>query len=355
MHLEHTPEAVRTLSRALARAARLGHPATGTEHLLFALLDAGTPTARALAPGVNDAGALMGTIAALDPPDWISGDDDVTEPDGDADRHVTAVLREAEWSAGSRARPAVPASPALWNCLRGALVHAEQTGVVTSSHFLVALLGLPHSRAVEALRLRRVDRDTVAAAIDRSIAEFDLSAVAPEATAVAILRRSGAFGHRTGLVTRWLSRMAGHGSPVLFAVRAEALRQAVRRGRSEVDSADLLLGVLSLDHLLVLAGRKLATAANTGAETLTAQGIDLCTLVRSAVVDPPEPLGESLPTNASARRALTKARLLATDQNAPEVGTAHLVSALLDEPDGPVAALLTAAGHDVPRLRDAVA
>jgi ATP-dependent Clp protease ATP-binding subunit ClpA len=266
------------------------------------------------------------------------------------------VLREAEWSAGSRARPAVPASPALWTCLRGALVHAEQAGVVTSSHFVVALLGLPHSRAVEALRLRRVDRDTVAAAIDRSIAESHLSAeIAPEATAVAILRRSGAFGHRTGLVTRWRSRMAGHGSPVLFALRAEAMRQAVRRGRSEVDSADLLLGVLSLDHLLVVAGRKLATAANTGAETLTAQGIDLCTLVRSAVVDPPEPLGESLPTNASARRALTKARLLATDQNAPEVGTAHLVAALLDEPDGPVAALLTAAGHDVPRLRDAVA
>lgn len=342
------------LSRALARAARLGHPTTGTEHLLFALLDAETPTAKALAPRLNDAGALMGTLAAQDPPDWISTDNaDPAAPAGkprttagmaadadtgasaDVEHLVAAVLREADWGRKKRAIAAAAATPALRACLSGAVVHAGGQ-VVTSSHFLAALLDLPGCRAVEALRLRRVDRAAVAAALDLS------AGTSPAAAAHDVLRRTGSFpGGLTGRLAKW---MRGSETPMLFGAAAEARRQALRRGRGEIDSADLLLGVLSLDRLLLQAGRDEGTPADTGAATLAAEGIVLSRLLAAAAVDPPQPFERPFPVHSSARQARTRARLIASDENAPEIGTAHLAAALLEEQNGPVAALLTAAG-----------
>ncbi|MGC4942549.1 Clp protease N-terminal domain-containing protein [Kribbella sp. DT2] len=341
MEIDHTTEAVRMLSRALARAARLGHPATGTEHLLFALLDAETPTAKALAPRLNDAGALMGTLAAQEPTDWISTDTveaavpGTTRPDAAQDRSTDAVLREADRLRKKREVAAPPATPALRACLRGATVHADGP-VVTSSHLLASLLDLPGCRAVEALRLRRVDRTTVATALDLS------AGTSPEAAAQDVLQRTGAFPSGfTGWLVQW---MRGRESSMLFGAAREAKRQAVRRGRAEVDSADLLLGVLSLDRLMLQAARGEATSSDTGAAVLAARGIDLGSLLPAATVNPPQPLEQSLPVHGSARRVRARAHLIAADENAREIGTAHLVAALLEEHDGPVGDLLTAAG-----------
>ncbi|GAB2570901.1 Clp protease N-terminal domain-containing protein [Kribbella endophytica] len=336
MEIDHTTEAVRMLSQALARSVRLGHPATGTEHLLFALLDAETPTAKALAPGSNDAGALMGTIAAFDPAEWISSDSVAGRPDAAADRIVSAVLREADSRRRKREVASTPATPALRECLRGALVHAAGP-VVTPSHFLLALLDLPGSRAAEALRLRGVDHDTVAAALDPA------AGTSPQEAAQDVLRRSGAHGHG---ITRWVvKRLKGRESPMLFGVGMEARRQAVRRGRAAVDSADLLLGVLSLERLVTQARCDQATAVDTGAAILAARGIQLETVLGAAVVDPPQPLGPTLPADGSAKRARLRTQLLASGENAPRIGTTHLVTALLEEQDGPVADLLAAAGY----------
>ena len=334
---EHTADAVRLLSRAMTRATRLHHTATGTEHLLFIMLHVGTPTARALAPGLRDAGKLMGTIAGVDP-HWISQDDEAAPPDVEADAVVTATLREAHWSARDRGRvPSAPPAPtpSLRACLRGALVHAG-AGPVTPAHLLLSLLDLRGSRAVEALRLRKVDRDAVIAAVAR------LREEPAEQPAVALLRKSGVFGGRAGLMTRRLS--SGYGSPVLLAVTAEAKRQAVRRGGSEVEPIDLLLGVLSLDRLVADTGRRLPGCST--ADVLRIHGVDLPGLM-SAVRVPPVPLGVSMPLGAAARRSLSAARLRVAD-----CGAKALVATLLD---GPLAPLLAAVGHDVPALRMALA
>lgn len=338
---EHTPDAVRLLSRALSRSARLGDPATGTEHLLFVMLHAGTPTARALAPGVSDAGTLMGTIVGTDP-HWVSRDDEAAPPDAEADAVVIATLREAHWSTRHRGRiPSAPPAPtpSLRACLRGALVHAGNQPV-TPAHLLLGLLDLRGSRAVEALRLRQVDRAAVIAAVAR------LREEPTEQPAVALLRKCGAFGDRVGLMTRWLS--SGYGSSVLLAVTAEAERQAVRRGSAEVEPVDLLLGVLSLDRLVADTGRRLPGG---GADVLRTHGVDLPGLM-PAVRVPPVPLGISVPQGAAARRTLTATRLRAADGGRASVEAEDLLVTLLDGPVGP---LLAAAGHDVPALRTALA
>jgi hypothetical protein len=338
---EHTPDAVRLLSRALARAARLGDPATGTDHLLFVMLQGGTPTARALAPSASGAGKLMGTIVGTSP-HWVSRDDEAAPPDAEADAFVTATLREAHWSTRHRGRirgALPPPTPSLLACLRGALVHAG-TDPVTPAHLLLGLLDLRASRADEALRLRQVDRDVVVAAAARAREE------PTEQPAVALLRKAGVFGDRPGLFTRWLS--SGYGSPVLPAVTVEAERQAVRRGAAEVEPVDLLLGVLSLERLVADTGRRLPGGA---ADVLRAHGVDLPGLV-SAVRVPPVPLGDSVPVSAEARRTLSAARLRVADGGRVSVDAEDLLVALLDGPVGP---LLADAGHDVPALRAALA
>ncbi len=341
---EHTTDAIKLLSRALARAARLDHAATATDHLLFVMLDSGSPTARALTSGPSDAGTLMGVIASLDPPHWVSQDDETAPPDAEADAVVAAALREAHWSTrdrGGRIRGVLPApTPALRTCLRAALVHAGEDPV-TPSHLLLGLLDVRDSRAAEALRLRRIDRDAVVAAVDPAGEEPS------EHPSVALLRRARVFGGRAGLISRWLN--SGYSSPVLAAVTGEAQRQAVRRGRSEVDPVDLLLGVLSLDRIVAHTGRRLPGGAT--ADALRTRGVDLPGLVPVVRV-PPEPFGVSVPMGAATRRSLTAARLRVADGGGTAVGVKDLVAALLDGPVGP---LLTAAGHDVPALRTAVA
>ncbi|MCS7480968.1 Clp protease N-terminal domain-containing protein [Umezawaea endophytica] len=339
---EHTTDAIKLLSRAQSRAARLDHGATGTEHLLFAMLDAGTPTARALAPGARDAGRLMGVIASLDPPHWVSEDDETASPDVEADAMVTAALREAHFCTRKRGRipgEPPPATPALRACLRGALVHAGPAPVLPS-HLLLGLLDLRGSRAVDALRLRRIDRDAVAAAVDPAREE---PAAHPS---VALLRKSGVFGGRTRFWMRWLS--SGFGSPVLMGVVAEATRQAVRRGGAEVEPVDLLLGVLSLDGLVEWSGDRLPD--RVAAEVLKAHGVDLPGLLPVVRV-PAVPLGESVPLGEQARRSLTAARLRVADRGSEAVGTGDLVVTLLDE----IGPLLAGAGHDVRALRAALA
>ena len=336
---EHTTDSIKLLSRAQSRAARLRHGATGTEHLLFAMLDAGTPTARALAPGLRDAGRLMGVIASLDPAHWVSEDDETAPPDEEADAIVTAALREAHFSTRKRGPgEPPPPTPALRACLRGASAHAG-ADPVRPAHLLLGLLDLRGSRAVEALRVRRVDRDAVAAAVDPAREETT------EHPSVALLRRSGVFGGRARLSMRWLS--SGYGSPVLMAVAAEAVRQAVRRGGAEAEPVDLLLGVLSLDRLVERSGERLPGRA---AEVLRAHGVDLPGLLPVVRV-PAVPLGKTVALGAEARRGLTAARLRAADGGAEVVGTEDLVVALLDGAVGP---LLTGSGHDVAALRAAL-
>ncbi|HEX6341468.1 Clp protease N-terminal domain-containing protein [Umezawaea sp.] len=339
---EPTTDATTLLSRALARAARLDHEVTATDHLLFVMLNAEASTARALTPGARDAGSLMGVIASLDPPHWVSADDETEPPEQEADALVTAALREAHYTTRKRGRivgQPPPPTPALRACLRRAFVHAG-TDPVLPSHLLLGLLDLRGSRAVEALRLRRIDADAVAAAVDPALDDPS------EPLSVAVLRKSGAFGGKPGLVMRWLS--SGVGSPVLTAVIAEASRQAVRRGGAEVEPVDLLLGLLSLDRLVEWSGHRLPDRA--ALEVLHAHGVDLpglLPLVRVA----PAPLGESVALGAEARRSVNAARLRVADRGASAVGTEDLVAVLLDGPVGP---LLADAGHDVTALRTAL-
>ncbi len=127
-----------------------------------------------------------------------------------------------------------------------------------------------------------------------------------------------------------------NGSPVLFAVSVEAVRQAVRCGRAAAEPVDLLLGVLALDRALSVAGRALPgslAAANDAAALIRRHGVRQDSLVSSLRRSRPRtvPDGDGrTQLSAAADRIMAVARLSAAEHGSPTVGTVHLLSALLD-------------------------
>lgn len=274
---------------------------------------------------------------------------------------VDAAWREARWRVGSGSRgPATGSSPALppmSGALRACLLlaigsaRAEGTISVRCRHVARALLDLPDTRAREALLLRQADLAAASAALDRLDASAPAETERPESRGVTLLRRAGTLGRSGNVLTRaltsWASGSTENGSPVLFAVSVEAMRQAVRCGRATVEPVDLLLGILALDRALYVAGRALPAgleSANSAPSLLRRHGVrqvSLFSLVSSASAAPPA--ADPRPTDgsdagrvrrsAAVERVTAKAELSAAEHRSPTVGTVHLLSALLDEPE----------------------
>lgn len=156
-----------------------------------------------------------------------------------------------------------------------------------------------------------------------------------------------------------------NGSPVLFAVNVEAVRQAVRCGRAVAEPVDLLLGILALDRALSVAGRSLPESlsdANSAAVLVRRHGVRQVALLSSALAAVPSEAvadGDRVLLSDAADRIMAVARLSAAEHGAPTVGTVHLLSALLDEPatdadagaGRAVVRLLAVGGVDVAALR----
>lgn len=143
--------------------------------------------------------------------------------------------------------------------------------------------------------------------------------------------------------TSWTAGAAQNGSPVLFAVSVEAVRQAVRCGRAAAEPVDLLLGVLALDRALSVAGRSLPgdlAAANSAAALLRRHGVRQAPLTLAAIASDPAPDVDAadiadatdVRLSAASHKVMAVAQLTAAEHRSPTVGTVHLLAALLDEP-----------------------
>ncbi|WP_329280179.1 hypothetical protein [Streptomyces sp. NBC_01451] len=386
---EFEPDVMDLLVETLRRAVRLELPAVGTDTLLGALVMGDTDAGAAIAPGMRKAGSLSGVISGRAGRGWVSDDEAHGEPvaaGAAADAtEIDAAWREARWRFGlgsrgsaSESNPVLPRTTGamracLWLAIRSA--RAEGTISVRCRHVARALLDLPDSRAREALLLQRLDTAAAAAALDGLDANAPAETEGPESRGVTLLRRAGTLGkdgnRLTRALTSWTSGSSVNGSPVLFAVSVEAVRQAVRSGRGAAEPVDLLLGVLALDRALSVAGRAVPgspAASNSAAALLRRHGVRQVSLVSSASAIPSGavPVGQgegegggSVRLSASADRIMALARLSAAEHGSPTVGTVHLLSALLDasatdadaEDAGTVVRLLAAGQVDVAALR----
>ncbi|MFJ1748330.1 Clp protease N-terminal domain-containing protein [Streptomyces sp. NPDC088116] len=347
-NIEIESDAMETLVQMLRRAARLEIRTVGTEHLLFALVRGDTEAGAALAPGGSgDAGALSGVVAAREDGVWVHHEDadDGAVPAVEDEIEVTAAWREAQWLAAANHSRSLPdgwdgwpePSAALRSCLLRALRLAREEGTpgVRCRHVARVLLDLPGSRAMEALRLRRVDLTAAATALDAQ-AVAEAGTPGPESRTVVLLRRAGLLGERGTWWVRgmasWMSRGSGDGTPVLLALRSEANRQAIRCGRREVEPVDLLLAIQGLDRALTVAGRALTedmAPANTAAALMRSHGVRPSALIAAATEAEPAPVSADVPYSPEAERVTAVARLLAAEHDSRAVGTVHLLAALL--------------------------
>jgi hypothetical protein len=379
---EFEPDVIDLLVETLRRAVRSELPVVGTDTLLGALVMGDTDAGAAIAPGMRKAGALSGVISGRAGRGWVSDDEVQGAPVAagvEADEaEVEAAWREARWRFGLGARGSAsesgPVLPGMTGAIRACLLlalgsaRAEGTVSVRCRHVARALLDLPDSRAREALALRELDPATAATALDGLDAGAPAQTEGPESRGVTLLRRAGTLGRSGNRLTRamtsWTSGTAVNGSPVLFAVNVEAVRQAVRCGRTAAEPVDLLLGILALDRALSVAGRSLPGSlsdANAAAALLRRHGVRQVSLVSSASTIPSAvvPSGAGVRLSTAADRTVALARLSAAEQGASTVGTVHLLSALLDESateadagaDRVVVRLLAAGQVDMPALR----
>jgi hypothetical protein len=375
---------VETLRLAVKR--ELAH--VGTDTLLGELVSGDTGAGAAIAPGMRKATSLSGLITAWAGRGWVSDDEAPRAPvgagtgedaDQDADgKEVDAAWREARWrvtlvsreSAADSGRVLPGMSGALRACLLLALrsARAEGTISVRCRHVARALLDLPDTRAREALLLQRLDVAAASTALDRLDASAPSETEGPESRGVTLLRRAGTLGKSGNRLTRaltsWTSQSTLNGSPVLFTVSVEAMRQAVRCGRAAVEPVDLLLGALALDRALWVAGRSLPGSleeANSAPALMRRHGVRQVSLVSSAsaILSAADPDSDDVRPSAAAERVIAMARLSAAEHGSPTVGTVHLLSVLLDEPatdtdagtGGMVVGLLTADQVAVAALR----
>lgn len=317
--MTHTPssQVVKVLAAAVRRAVRLEFGFVGTENLLISLIDTIGPgrklgttslTAHAMARGTDH---------------WPDDDGGVaSEPHPD----VTALMSAAHHHA--RVDTLLPVSHALEACLRAAVAQAGG-GVLTTTHLALALLSLDSGRVADLMLVHGVDVEATAEAVradaTRKYAEVE------EAPAVSLLRKAGALeGDSGGGYVRWLMRLVsrgrgGLGGPVLAVVRDEAERLAVA-ARRDVSSRDLVEAVLTVDHQLAVAGRRLKPEfESSGAAALREAGVE------------PAALPES---GGTVERALERAKLVAARRGDAVVGTWHLLVAVRDDPADPVAGVL---------------
>lgn len=318
-----SPQVVKVLSAAVKRAARLEFGFVGTENLLISLVDTIGPGRKLGAKSSRAQEMARGTEH------WA--DDDGGVP-ADADPDVTALMREAHHHA--RVETELPESGALRECLRRALADAGD-GVLTTTHLSLALLSLDSGRAADLFVVLGVDAEATVAAV--KAAAVEAAAEPEEAPAVWLLRKAGALeGEPGGGYVRWLTRLVvrgqGLGGPVLTAVRNEAERLAVAARRT-VSSRDLVAAVLTLDHQLTVAGRKLKPEFESGgAAALREAGVD-----QAALPD----------TGGAVERAVERAKLVAARRGDDVVVTRHLLVALRDDPSDPVAAVLSGLGAEM--------
>ncbi|MFJ8753926.1 Clp protease N-terminal domain-containing protein [Streptomyces sp. NPDC102441] len=378
---EFERDVVTLLLETMKTVAKQERDDVGTESVLSALVSGDSAAGSAIAPGMRASGSLGGSIGCRGTSVWVSADaDDGAAGTPDDEREIDALWQEVRQDHVKRLRwknrkkteeeqqsiELPPMTGAVRSCLRKALEAAREEGTVSVRvrHVARALVELPDTRAREALVLEKLDLSAAAAALDALRGSDE----APEPGSVLMLRTAGTFGKSGNPLSRKISAWvfgggAGFGSAVVSAVRAEALRGAVRRGSPEQEPVDVLLGILALERSLTVAERELPeklTGVNQGAELLRRHGARQDVVARvlfpaTVVVEGYPPVVDA--TNERDRRLLHVTQLTASAQDSPTVGTTHLLAALLDESGtdaesvAEIERVLTESGVDVPGLR----
>ncbi|MFJ6466954.1 Clp protease N-terminal domain-containing protein [Streptomyces sp. NPDC091387] len=378
---EFERDVVKLLLEAMRAVDKQEREDVGTESVLYALVSGDSAAGAAIAPGMRASGSLSGSIGCRGTSVWVSEDaGDGTAGSPDDEREIGAFWREVQREEAKRLRrknrkqkeeqeqeglELPPMTGALRTCLRKALEAAREEGTasVRVRHVARALVGLPDTRAREAMVLEKVDVPAASMALDALRGDDEV----PEPGSVLILRNAGTFGKSGNPLTRkftaWIfGGGAGFGSAVVGAVRTEAPRGAARRGASEMEPVDVLLGILALDRSLTVAGRELPeklAGANQGAALLRRHGVRQDAVTR--VLFPTTGVAEEEPREVPGhtdfeRRLLHVTQLTASAQGSPTVGTTHLLAALLDkgtdaESAAEIERVLTESGADVAGLR----
>ncbi|MEU9291690.1 hypothetical protein AB0D57_45535 [Streptomyces sp. NPDC048275] len=380
---EFERDVVKLLLEAMRAVDKQEREDVGTESVLYALVSGDSAAGSAIASGMRASGSLGGSIGCRGTSVWVSEDaGDGTAGSPDDEREIDAFWREVrleeakrlrwknrkqkeEQEQGQESLELPPMTGALRTCLRKALEAAREEGTVSVRvrHVARALVGLPDTRAREAMVLEKADVPAASMALDALRGSDEV----PEPGSVLILRKAGTFGKSGNPLTRkftaWIfGGGAGFGSAVVGAVRTEAPRGAVRRGASEMEPVDVLLGILSLDRSLTVVGRELPeklTGANQGAALLRRHGVRQDAVTR--VLLPATGVAEKEPREVRGhadfeRRLLHVTQFTASAQGSPTVGTTHLLAALLDkgtdaESAAEIERVLTESGADVAGLR----
>ncbi|MCL7378739.1 hypothetical protein [Streptomyces sp. 35G-GA-8] len=349
-------DVIELLAEVLVSAVKGESRTVGTEDLLSALVLGDSAAGEAIAPGMRNAGGLSGMIRGRAGSAWASDDQDDETPGEAADEfEVTAAWRLARWQAAHGLRKKFPEgvpewpepSGALRACLFLALGLTRREGAqeVYVRHVARALLDLPSTRAREAYALRRLDQTAAYAALDALDARDTPAAPAsdrPRSPSVTVLVRAGLLEDRSNWLARkmmsWTCLHPGDGTLVLFAVRVESNRRALRSGRGTVEPIDQLLAILALDRALSSAGRTLpdeVAAVNEAANLLRTHGVrpgvPALSAVSALALSPVSEVTDEVELSPAAERTLASARLLAAEHHASSAGTVHLLTALLDD------------------------
>lgn len=377
---EFERDVVQLLLETMSKVTKEEREDVGTESLLNALVSGDSAAGSAIAPGMRASGSLAGSIGSRGTSVWVSGDaGDGAAGAPDDELEIDALWREVRQEETKRLRwknrkkeeeqqsiQLPPMTDALRSCLRKALETAREEGAISVRvrHVAHALVELPDTRAREAMVVEKLDVSAAANALDALRGSDEV----PEPSSVLVLRKAGTFGKSGNPLTRkftaWIfGGGAGFGSAVVGVVRSESQRGAVRRGASETEPVDVLLGILALERSLTVAERELPeklTGANRGAELLRRYGARQDALAR--VLLPSTGVAEEEPADVEGtadfhRRLLHVTQLTASSQGSPTVGTTHLLAALLDatgtdaESAAEVERVLTESGVDVAGLR----
>ncbi|MFL4910520.1 hypothetical protein ACJ6WF_47320 [Streptomyces sp. MMS24-I2-30] len=174
---EFERDVVKLLLEAMRAVDKQEREDVGTESVLYALVSGDSAAGSAIAPGMRASGSLAGSIGCRGTSVWASEDaGDGTAGSSDDEQEIDAFLREVRLEEAKRLRwknrkqkeeqgqgqgqeslELPPVTGALRTCLRKALEAAREEGTVSVRvrHVARALVGLPGTRAREAMCWRR--------------------------------------------------------------------------------------------------------------------------------------------------------------------------------------------------------
>jgi hypothetical protein len=368
-----------TLSDAARRSWRAGREPVDTVDLLVVIAGRLTALRNRLAhvlPRLRDEGAGRPSGLRIgEPPARLPGREESTRlPIG---FETAATLREATWQARRRLRrraqePAPAWSSGIAAAVETALAEAGTVGVTHAhaGHLLLGVLADPNNRACRLLAEIGVDTEALADAVPWGAdLPFDPEPLAQSTTDLRLL---GVLASPQPPVVRGLGRLLravrpNPGGPILFAVRREAVRQAVRMGDQQVGQDHLLIALCALAHDLRATGQRLADPlipVNSAVYLLSERGVEYPVVAAQAAqlaredtaVDTRRwrPERADPPYAVDFISAADLAMRYVKGRDPAWLGTTHLLMALLSFPKGAATRVLRACDVDTRAMAELV-